>query len=180
MNQNKNQAIKYIVLLILVLGTIIGLTLVNFQFSSQNPGGNDFLARWNGAHEWLINGNNPYSNQVSEVAQRMIYGRLADASKGEDIAHFVYPIYSMIFFAPFALMDYTLARAVWMTVLELALIALTVVSIRIDRMEIEAGDPGRDPVIFIALVLFHPDDHTGSILGNQCLIDVDHPALHQK
>ena len=137
MNQNRNNNIKYAVVMVLVIIIIVVLTMVNFQFSKQNPGGNDFLARWNGAHEWLINGNNPYTNQVSEVAQKMIYGRLANPLKGEDVAHFVYPIYSMLFFAPFALMDYTLARAVWMTVLELAMVALTFISLRLSGWKIK-------------------------------------------
>jgi hypothetical protein len=137
MNQNRNNNIKYAVVMILIIIIIGVLTLVNFQFSKQNPGGNDFLARWNGAHEWLIHGNNPYTNQVSEVAQKMIYGRLANPLKGEDVAHFVYPIYSMLFFAPFALMDYTLARAVWMTVLEVAMVALTFISLRLSGWKIK-------------------------------------------
>jgi hypothetical protein len=137
MNQNRNNNIKYAVVMVLVIIIIVVLTMVNLQFSKQNPGGNDFLARWNGAHEWLINGSNPYTNQVSEVAQKMIYGRLANPLKGEDVAHFVYPIYSMLFFAPFALMDYTLARAVWMTVLELAMVALTFISLRLSGWKIK-------------------------------------------
>jgi hypothetical protein len=137
MNQNRNNNIKYAVVMILIIIIIGVLTLVNFQFSKQNPGGNDFLARWNGAHEWLIHGNNPYTNQVSEIAQKMIYGRLANPLKGEDVAHFVYPIYSMLFFAPFALMDYTLARAVWMTVLEVAMVALTFISLRLSGWKIK-------------------------------------------
>ncbi len=137
MNQNRNNNIKYAVVMILFIIIIVVLTLVNFQFSKQNPGGNDFLARWNGAHEWLIHGNNPYTTQVSEVAQKMIYGKLADPLKGEDVAHFVYPIYSMLFFAPFALMDYTLARAIWMTVLEVAMVAMTFISLRLSGWKIK-------------------------------------------
>ncbi len=147
MNQNRNNNIKYAVVMVLVIIIIVVLTMVNLQFSNQNPGGNDFLARWNGAHEWLINGNNPYTNQVSEVAQKMIYGRLADPLKGEDVAHFVYPIYSMLFFAPFALMDYTLARAVWMTVLELAMVALTFISLRLSGWKIK-------PVSLAGILIF--------------------------
>jgi hypothetical protein len=138
MDQNRNNNIKYAVVMILIIIIIGVLTLVNFQFSKQNPGGNDFLARWNGAHEWLIHGNNPYTYQVSEVAQKMIYGRTANPSNGEDVAHFVYPIYSMLFFAPFALMDYTLARAVWITVLEVAMVALTFISLRLSGWKIKA------------------------------------------
>lgn len=124
---NRNHSIIVQIGLIIVFGGLLitGLTYVNYQFSLNNPGGNDYLARWNGAHEWLVNGNNPYSDQVSEVAQQMIYGRKAIPSRGEDIAHFVYPLYSMIFFAPFGLLDYTLSRALWMTLLEIVAISLT-------------------------------------------------------
>lgn len=145
--QQNGQLIKYAALLILVLLTLIGLTWVNYRFSVKYPGGNDFLARWNGAHEWLIHGNNPYTDQVSESAQKMIYGRLADPSKGEDIAHFVYPLYSMIFFAPFALVDYTLARALWMTLLELVLIALTLIGLRLTDLKLR-------PIGLIGILVF--------------------------
>ena len=94
MDQNRSNLAKIGVIVVFSILVITGLTYVNYQFSLNNPGGNDYLARWNGAHEWLMNGNNPYSDQVSETAQRMIYGRLANPDNGEDIAHFVYPLYS--------------------------------------------------------------------------------------
>jgi hypothetical protein len=147
MNQSRNDLIKYSLLIVLLILVVVGLTWINYQFATQNPGGNDFLARWNGAHEWLINGNNPYSDQVSEVAQRMIYGHLANASKGEDVAHFVYPLYSMIFFAPFALMEYTLARAVWMTVLEIVVVTLSFVSLRLTNWKLK-------PLSLVGILLF--------------------------
>ncbi len=146
-NQSRNDLIKYSLLVVLLILVIGGLTWINYQFATQNPGGNDFLARWNGAHEWLINGNNPYSEHVSEVAQRMIYGQLANASKGEDVAHFVYPLYSMIFFAPFALMEYTLARALWMTLLEIVIVALTFVSLRLTNWKLT-------PLSLVGILLF--------------------------
>ncbi|MBT3392200.1 MAG: DUF2029 domain-containing protein, partial [Chloroflexi bacterium] len=91
----------------------------------------DFLARWMGAHKWLLEGLSPYDPQVSLATQEMIYGRPADPAKDEDIGHFVYPLPSMVFFAPFGVFDYPLARALWMTTLELALAALTLISLRL-------------------------------------------------
>ncbi len=129
--KSRSQVILFVVLALAVIAIPLGLTVINYRFSLQNPGGNDFLARWNGAHEWLMNGKNPYSNDVSLIAQKLIYGRAANPSMGEDVAHFVYPLYSMLFFAPFAMMEYTLARAVFMTVLELSLVLITIVSLRI-------------------------------------------------
>jgi len=116
-----------------LLGLLIGLTYVNYKFSLQAPGGNDFLARWTGAHYWLVEGVNPYDEQVSLAAQEMIYGRPANPAAGEDIAHFVYPLPAMFFFAPFGLLPYTTARAIWMTILELGLPILAVIGMRIGR-----------------------------------------------
>src|SRR4030042_1075211 len=114
----------------LVAGVLTGLSIVNYRFAGQAPGGNDFLARWVGARYWIVEGVSPYDPEVSLAAQRLIYGRPADASQREDIAHFVYPLPAMLFFAPFALLPYTVARAAWMTLLEVGLAALALVGIR--------------------------------------------------
>ncbi|UCF61921.1 MAG: hypothetical protein JSV37_04340, partial [Anaerolineaceae bacterium] len=92
-----------IVLVFLVLAMLTGLFVANYRFALQSPGGNEFLARWTGAHYWVVKGINPYDPQVSMAGQMMIYGRPADPSIGEDIAHFVYPLPAMLFFAPFGL-----------------------------------------------------------------------------
>jgi hypothetical protein len=120
-------------LLLLVLGitAVIAMTYANYRFSQANPGGNDFLARWVGARAWLLDGTSPYDPEVSLEAQELIYGRPARPEAGEDVAHFVYPLHAMLFFGPFGLMDYPLARALWMTVVEISLIALAIVSIRL-------------------------------------------------
>lgn len=127
--------------LILILAVFIlipaSLTYLNYRFSTQNPGGNDFLARWNGAHEWLINGKNPYSDEVSLITQNLIYGHPADITKGEDLNQFVYPLYSMIFFAPFGLMNYNLARAVFMTILEISMGLICFVSLRLTNWKVK-------------------------------------------
>lgn len=129
----RTTAIFRIAMIAVLIGLLLGLTYVNYQFSLKAPGGNDFLARWTGAHYWLVEGINPYDEQVSLAAQRMIYGRPANAAAGEDIAHFVYPLPAMIFFAPFGLLPYTTARAIWMTILEIGLPILALIGIRIGK-----------------------------------------------
>ncbi|HLA87160.1 MAG TPA: glycosyltransferase 87 family protein [Anaerolineales bacterium] len=115
--------------LILAVLTIIALTWGNYFFSVQNPGGTDFLVHWVGARSLLM-GETPYSNNVAINIQTMIYGR--PALPGEHEFYVVYPLYSSLFFIPFALIDdYQIARAIWMTVLELGLILLTSKSLEI-------------------------------------------------
>lgn len=120
-----------VVLFILVFTVaVLLLAFANYRFALQQPGGNDFLARWTGAHSWVVEGINPYDPAVSLAAQEMIYGREADPAAGEDVAHFVYPLPAMLFFAPFGLLPYTLARALWMTLLEVSLPLLVFLSLR--------------------------------------------------
>lgn len=116
-----------------VLVAIGALGFVNYRFASEAPGGNDFLPRWVGTHAWLQDGTSPYARSVTLEAQRMIYGRPADPSQGEDVAHFVYPMPAIIFFIPFGLMPYTLARAVWMTLLEVCLPILAILGLGIAK-----------------------------------------------
>jgi len=119
---------------LLLLGLLLaGLTWANYQFAARSPGGNDFLTRWVAANAWVREGINPYAPQVSLRAQEMIYGRPADPVSGEDVANFAYPLPAMVFFAPFGLLPYTAARAVWMTILEISLPILVIIGARLAR-----------------------------------------------
>lgn len=129
--QQKLDRHQGVLIVALVLVMLCGLTYVNYQFSLSQPGGNDFLARWTGAHYWLVKGVNPYAPEVSLAAQEYIYGRPARPELGEDVAHFVYPLPAMLFFAPFSFLSYPAARAGWMTLLEISLPLLVVFSLRL-------------------------------------------------
>ena len=144
----RQKPIFVIIFLVLIISAVlVSLTWINHRFSVKSPGGNDFLARWMGARKWLMEGISPYDQRVSLATQEMIYGHTADLDRGEDLSHFVYPLTSMIFFAPFGLLDYLPARALWMTVLELCVLILTIISMRLVRWQ-------QKPVWVAALMLF--------------------------
>jgi hypothetical protein len=121
--------------IIVGIGALVGLTLVNYRYSVQNPGGSDFLPRWVGTREFLMTGESPYSDVTTRKIQQMFYGRPAHLD--EDQVLFVYPFYSTIIFAPFAMIpDFNTARAVWMTVLELGVILITLAGISLSRWKL--------------------------------------------
>ena len=158
--------VRWIIALVLVI--FIGvLVWSNYRFSIQSPGGNDFLARWTGAHFWLVEGINPYDEQVSLEAQIMIYGRPANPSLGEDVAHFVYPLPAMLFFAPFGLLPFTLARAIWMTILEISLPLLAFISLRITRWR----PPPATYILLILLSIFWYHGLRSVIVGQFAVIE---------
>lgn len=149
MREERSFLLSLLFVLILI-GVLLGIGWANYRFVLQNPGGNDFLARWMGANYWVMRGISPYDPQVSLATQQVIYGRPADAAEGEDIAHFVYPLHSMLIFAPLGVLDYSVARAVWMTLLELCLALLALVSLRLVGWEVAAWRT----VLFVLFSLF--------------------------
>jgi hypothetical protein len=114
---------------LLAVCLLVGMTYANLNFSQNNPGGNDFLARWGGTRLFLFKGMSPYSEEVGKEVQLLYYGRLAKAD--EEQGRLFYPLYSLVFYAPFALINnYVIARALWMTLLEIAALFLAYFSIQ--------------------------------------------------
>ncbi len=122
--------IIFVLLTVLGVGIITALGIVNYRYCQENPGGNDFLVHWTGTRNFLVNGISPYSDETALAIQTAAYGR--KALPGEHELRFAYPFYSTLVFAPFALIaDFTLARAIYMTFLEICLILITFASIRL-------------------------------------------------
>ncbi len=128
--KNHRELRNWLIAAIAILVFLAGLTYANHYYAARNPGGNDFLVHWVGTRALLIDGISPYSDEVAGRIQTIVYGRLAQA--GEHQLRVAYPLYSISIFLPFALFpDFTLARAVWMTVLELALVGLAIFSMKL-------------------------------------------------
>lgn len=133
--------IGFIFLLIVIIGSA---TWMNYQYVSQNMGMNKFVPRWQGTRTFLLEGTNPFSEEATNEIQRTVYGRLARSD--EDPGYFVYPFYSIIFYAPFALIEnHQTALALWMTLLEFALAGILVVSLLLVDWR---------PTILMILILF--------------------------
>lgn len=115
------RAVRILLSVAFVAVMAAALTAVNLDFTRSSPGGNDFVPRWLGTRLFLTEGQNPYGAETTAAIQQFIHGR--SAQEGEDQALFAYPLYAMLFFAPFSLVaNYPLARALWITALEAALV----------------------------------------------------------
>jgi hypothetical protein len=111
---------------------VLGSVAVYTFFTTRFPGGNDFYSRWVGGYALLREGMNPYSEAVTQRIQKGMYGRLAYPD--EDQVAFAYPLYSLLFFWPLCFTDnYSVAQAIWMWLLLLALIAAMVLWMQVIR-----------------------------------------------
>ncbi|GIV66554.1 MAG: hypothetical protein KatS3mg047_0947 [Bellilinea sp.] len=143
---SRNSSFAIIALFVLGLGLFGLLVWGNYRFTTQNPGGNDFLVHWMGTKSFFEDGLSPYSDEVAIRIQNMVYGR--PAQTGEHELRVAYPLYSILIFLPFALIpDYNLARAVWMAVLESALILMSFLSLRLVRWRPK-------PLVLVLFLLF--------------------------
>ena len=136
-----------IILVCLILSSLGGLVWANTLAVKSQPVEKDFLIPWLGARTFLQYGDNPYGDPATQRAQIVYYGKLA--ATGQDPLVLWVPFPVELFYFPIALVkDYALARAIWMTCLEIALVAMAFLSLRLTGWK-----PGR---IILPLVLLFP------------------------
>jgi hypothetical protein len=130
LKSRRNNSLLWAGLVVSILGFVILLGWINYRYSVQNPGGNDFLVHWMGTRTFLTEGISPYSDETAKRIQVFAYGH--PAGPGEHQLRVAYPLYSIVFFLPYALVpDFNVARALWMTTLEVALLLLAYFSMRL-------------------------------------------------
>jgi len=136
-----------ILLICLALAVLGGLVWANMQYIHAQPAEKDFLVPWLGMRTFLQYGDSPYSDPATQRAQILYYGRLA--APGQDPLALWLPFPVELLYFPIALVnDYVLARAIWTTFLEIALVALAFLSLRMTGWK-----PGR---IFLPVILLFP------------------------
>lgn len=122
----------FLIVVLIALIMMAGMTWVNYQFALNNPGGGALLPGWAGAKAWLELDISPYNPLAARTAHEIAYGGPAPSWKDQYL--FVSPFYAVLVFGPFTgIEDFVLARAYWMTALEVSLVALTVFSLVITR-----------------------------------------------
>jgi hypothetical protein len=144
------KTITPIILVILAVATLAGLVWANTRYAGDHPGEKEFFVPWLAARTFLQYGDNPYGEPTAQRAQVVYYGHLAEANQDPLRLSIPFPI--ELFYFPFALLpDYALARGLWMTCLEAALVALAFLSLRLTGWK-----PAKTllPVLFIFSVLW--------------------------
>jgi len=135
-----------IFILFFVLIIISGLVWGNVSFVTNNPGGNDFLVHWVATQNFIYESISPYSDTTALEIQTMVYGRAAEP--GEHELRPAYPLFSIFLFLPFGLIkNYFIARAIWMTVLEITIFVSVFILIKIVQLK-------TDKMLLIALFVF--------------------------
>ncbi len=128
------------ILTVLLMTVLVGFVFFgNLLFTRAEPGGTDFLYRWLPTRLILFEGyDNPYSDEAELRVELMHHGH---ARQGDEIpGMFDYPYYILPLMIPFALIeDFSLARALWMTMLEVIHVLLVVLTLRLFKIRLRSG-----------------------------------------
>ncbi|GEM_PF-1188022 len=115
-------------LLLLVILFLLQSYLIYSLFTSRIPSGNDFYSRWRGTRALLLEGKDPYSEEVTLEIQKGMYGRPARGD--EDQVAFAYPLYVSLFILPLAFLPYPQAQALWLSGLVFLTLAAVTITLR--------------------------------------------------
>jgi hypothetical protein len=108
---------------------LTGLTVANIRWSMFVPGGGSFYTIWVGSREFIFQHGDPYGQAVAVQAQQLAHGD-ADIPKSDPL-RLNLPFFLLPFFFPLAMIsDPVIARGVWATIAELALVMATVLYVR--------------------------------------------------
>jgi len=108
----------YWITLLSIVG-VVGLVFLNLNLSEQFVHQDEFAPRWVAAKQWMTEGTSPYDREVFEQTQALWkpYGYTADeVSQG----HYLDLVWNLFLFLPFSFLPYLVARAIWMTIITLA------------------------------------------------------------
>ena len=126
---NQRASLGFFGLVLILLLALGGLFWLNFRFLMQIPSKDNFLVYWISTRSLLVDGKSPYSQEVAD----RIHQQSTTGNHGESVPELrvTYPLYGSLIFLPFALInDYVLARALWCTLLEIAVVISTFASIK--------------------------------------------------
>ena len=102
--------------------------------------------------KFFSKGQNPYSTETTREIQEAINTYFIEKSETE--YRFSLPLYGIILYSPFALIkNFAVARALWMTVLEIGILAIILLSIRVTNWK--AGNTVVFSLVLFAFFGFH-------------------------
>ncbi|MBI1800341.1 MAG: DUF2029 domain-containing protein [Chloroflexi bacterium] len=111
------------ILIAVFVAALTGLVAAGLYFGYTHvfASANDFYIPWRATRELVFNGRDPYSEAVARDIQLQLFGAVRAA--GEHQYTFAYPLYVSLLLAPFTLLPYDAAQALWQSVLLMIVLA---------------------------------------------------------
>ena len=106
---------------ILVLLALVGATFLNLELSKRYALEDGFAPRYVAAKHWMREGLSPYADETHQATLDLLkeQGSLPGAL---DHGRFLDPAPYVLFYIPLSFIQYPVAKAIWMTIIELSML----------------------------------------------------------
>jgi hypothetical protein len=138
-----------ILVIVLVIAAVLGLAWARGYFLPATLGQPDFALGWSATNAWLIKGISPYDGSVIQNAGKLMNSEMAGGQTLLNDPAYINPLYSLIFFGPFGLIDYGLSRILWLTVIEICFIFFIIMSLKVAGWKVSLWQIGLVILIFL-------------------------------
>jgi hypothetical protein len=159
------RTILFPLIIVLVIASVVGLGWAGGHFLPSALGQPDFALGWSASNAWLIKGTSPYDGTVMQNAEKLLDPSGAGVQTRLDDPAYINPLYSLIFFGPFGLVNYGLSRILWLTLVEICYLLFIFVSLKISGWRISLLESG---IVLLIFLLWY--NGARSILTGQFII----------
>lgn len=129
---NLTQLRRFSVIIVIgfIILTVIGLVWVNYRMANNNKLDAGFLVQWISMRSLVIDGNDPYSEQVSDQIQNTVEGEYS--FEGWNTVKYTSPLFTGFIVLPFAFIaNEALAHGLWSMFQVFAIFTIMLLGLRI-------------------------------------------------
>jgi len=137
---------------VLIILALIGATAINLRLASTFQLQDDFAPRWVAAREWMRTGASPYSDSTHQATLDLLKVN-GNEPNSLSQGRFYDPAWYVLFYLPISFVPYTIARAIWMTFVELSLVLSVFLSIRLAGLKLSIPEL---LIMSLLVLIFYP------------------------
>jgi len=131
---------------------LVGTTVLNLRLAAVFQKQDDFAPRWVAAREWLRSGASPYSDSTYQATLDLLEESGNQPSSLNE-GRFLDPAWYVLFYLPVSFVPYPIARAIWMTLVELCLVLSVHFSVRISGLKSSLPET---LILSLLILIFYP------------------------
>ncbi|NLF50712.1 MAG: DUF2029 domain-containing protein [Leptolinea sp.] len=126
--------------------------MLNLRLAAVFQKQEDFAPRWVAAREWLRSGASPYSDSTYQATLDLLEESGNQPSSLNE-GRFLDPAWYVLFYLPVSFVPYPIARAIWMTLVELCLVLSVHFSVRISGLKSSVPET---LILSLLILIFYP------------------------
>ncbi len=120
---------------ILIILVLVGATFLNLELSRRFVLEDGFAPRYIAAKHWMREGLSPYSEETHEATLKLL-SEQESLPGALDHGRFLDPAPYVLFYIPFSFIQYPVAKAIWMTLIEVSILLSVWLCIKIAGLKL--------------------------------------------